>query len=141
MSDEEIKLDLQQQRFEKALAGELEKTSEVIQKTGIFSNIDKLYGIPKSEEGGEEGGETGEEGGSEGADFGGGMDLGTEPAEVTEPAAAEPEAAAEGFNVEKDFPLIMERNKLKLKGLNEAVNRTNKSIDKINDEVDSLLRD
>ena len=64
-----------------------------------------------------------------------------DPGEAAETPAAEPEPAAEGFNVEKDFPLIMERNKLKLKGLNEAVNRTNKTIDKINDEVESLLKD
>ena len=43
-SDEEIKLDLQQQRIEKAVAAELEKTPEVISKTGIFANLDKLYG-------------------------------------------------------------------------------------------------
>ena len=43
-SDEEIKLDLQQQRIERAVAGELEKTQEVITSTGIFDNLDKLYG-------------------------------------------------------------------------------------------------
>jgi hypothetical protein len=44
MSDEEIKLDIQQQRIEKAVATELENTATVIVKTGIFDNIDKLYG-------------------------------------------------------------------------------------------------
>jgi hypothetical protein len=44
MSDEEIKLDIQQQRIEKAVAKELENTATVIVKTGIFDNIDKLYG-------------------------------------------------------------------------------------------------
>jgi hypothetical protein len=43
-SDEEIKLDIQQQRIEKAVAAELEKTAEVITSTGLFTNIDKLYG-------------------------------------------------------------------------------------------------
>ena len=43
-SDEEIKLDLQQQRIEKAVGEELKNTPAVIQKTGIFDNIDKLYG-------------------------------------------------------------------------------------------------
>ena len=43
-SDEEIKLDIQQQRIEKAVSAELEKTAEVITSTGLFSNIDKLYG-------------------------------------------------------------------------------------------------
>jgi len=45
-SDEDIRLDLQQQRLEKAVAKELENTPNVISKTGIFDNIDKLYGSP-----------------------------------------------------------------------------------------------
>ena len=43
-SDEEIKLDLQQQRIEKAVGAELTNTATVITHTGIFDNIDKLYG-------------------------------------------------------------------------------------------------
>ena len=43
-SDEEIKLDLQQQRVEKAISTEIQNTPNVITKTGLFDNIDKLYG-------------------------------------------------------------------------------------------------
>jgi len=43
-SDEEIRLDLQQQRIERAVGEELKATATVITKTGIFDNIDKLYG-------------------------------------------------------------------------------------------------
>ena len=43
-SDEEIKLDLQQQRVEKAVSAEIAATPNVITKTGLFDNIDKLYG-------------------------------------------------------------------------------------------------
>jgi len=43
-SDEEIKLDLQQQRIEKAAGAELTNTATIITHTGIFDNIDKLYG-------------------------------------------------------------------------------------------------
>jgi hypothetical protein len=43
-SDEEIRLDIQQQRIERAVSAELAKTAEVITKTGLFDNIDKLYG-------------------------------------------------------------------------------------------------
>jgi hypothetical protein len=43
-SDEEIKLDLQQQRIERAVANELTKTPEVITSTGLFDSLDKLYG-------------------------------------------------------------------------------------------------
>ena len=43
-SDEEIKLDLQQQRIERAVASELTNTPTIITHTGIFDNLDKLYG-------------------------------------------------------------------------------------------------
>jgi hypothetical protein len=42
-SDDEIKLDLNQQRMEIAVAAELANTPNVINRTGIFDNIDKLY--------------------------------------------------------------------------------------------------
>jgi hypothetical protein len=44
-SDEEIKLDLQQQRIEKAVGAELTNTATIISHTGVFDNIDKLYGV------------------------------------------------------------------------------------------------
>ena len=47
-SDEDIKLDLQQQRIEKAVGAELTNTATIITHTGIFDNIDKLYGNPVS---------------------------------------------------------------------------------------------
>jgi hypothetical protein len=43
-SDEEVRLDLQQQRVERAVGEELKATATVITKTGLFDNIDKLYG-------------------------------------------------------------------------------------------------
>jgi hypothetical protein len=43
-SDDEIKLDLQQQRIEKAVGAELTNTPTIIIHTGIFDNVDKLYG-------------------------------------------------------------------------------------------------
>jgi hypothetical protein len=43
-SDEEIRVDLLQQRFERALGEELKGTPTVITKTGLFDTIDKLYG-------------------------------------------------------------------------------------------------
>ena len=145
MSDEEIKLDLQQQRFEKAMAGELEKTAEVIQKTGIFSNIDKLYGTPKTSEDSTEGGDT--EGDDAGMDIGGdiGMDMGTDTGmdtgteePVDEPAA---EPAAESYNIQSDLPFLMENKGYDLKGLKESISKSNQSISEINKEVESLLKD
>jgi len=77
MSEDEIKHDLLEQRFEKAAASELEKTSEIIKRTGAFDTVDNLYGDPDAEysdENAEGGGGGGAAGG--GDDFGGGGDLG-----------------------------------------------------------------
>jgi hypothetical protein len=45
-SDEEIKLDLNQQRIEIAVGAELQNTATIITHTGIFDNLDKLYKTP-----------------------------------------------------------------------------------------------
>ena len=142
MSDEEIKLDLQQQRFEKALAGELETTKDVIKKTGLFNTVDKLYGEPPTAETAEEtpSEEPGLDSGSEATqDF----DMGGPETEA--PGAGEevtePVPAAEGFNKERGLPLLMEKKGLSLDGLDEAVNKTKTNIDTINEEVESLLED
>ena len=42
-SDEEIKIDLQQQRIERAVGSELTNTATIITHTGVFDNLDKLY--------------------------------------------------------------------------------------------------
>ena len=97
-SDEDIKLDLQQQRIEKAVGAELTNTATIITHTGIFDNIDKLYGNSTS---GATGGAApssspppGGGGGFGGGDIGGGMeDLGgPEPGGGPELGGA-PEAA------------------------------------------------
>ena len=36
-------------RLEKAIATELEKTTQIIKKTGIFDNVDRIYGEPGAE--------------------------------------------------------------------------------------------
>jgi len=44
-SDEEIKLDVQQIRMERAVSAELDNTATIITHTGLFDQVDKLYGI------------------------------------------------------------------------------------------------
>jgi hypothetical protein len=95
-SDDEIKLDLQQQRIEKAVGAELTGTPTIITHTGIFDNVDKLYKVvtgatsssatPPPPPGGEDmgGGDMG------GGDMGGGAPPPPPPAE--EPAAVTPES-------------------------------------------------
>ena len=145
MSDEEIKLDLQQQRFEKALSGELAKTEEIIKKTGVFNTVDKLYGEPPTTEGeaAAEGTESAEAGLDMTMDMGGDEDIGADMGgeEGGTEVETEPAAAAEGFNVEKGIPLLMENKGLNLKDLDVVMKKTNKNIDEINKEVESLLKD
>lgn len=104
MSDEEVKLDLQQQRFEKAIASELETTSEVIKKTGVFTNIDKLYGDPDAPE------PTGDDDG--GSDIGGMGDTGMDSPATEEPVDDIPMDTDGGelgeSNTEEDLSIILE---------------------------------
>ena len=99
-SDEEIKLDLQQQRIEMAVGAELTNTATMITHTGLFDNIDKLYGNKVS--GATAGGAApasppppGGGGFGGGGDLGGGgmEDLGAAP-EGGAPEGGAPEAAA-----------------------------------------------
>ena len=71
-SEDEIRLDLEQQRLEKAAANELAKTTEVIIHTGIFDNIDKIFGKRADQEG-QAGGAPGAEGGAPGGGGGGSL--------------------------------------------------------------------
>lgn len=48
-SDKEIQDNFEELRLEKGLAAELEKTSQIIKKTGIFDNVDRIYGEPGAE--------------------------------------------------------------------------------------------
>tara|TARA_R110000803_G_scaffold25801_2_gene61595 strand:- start:5075 stop:6922 length:1848 start_codon:yes stop_codon:yes gene_type:complete len=146
MSDEEIKLDLQQQRFEKAIAKELELTSEIIKKTGVFNQIDKLYGdIESTEE--TAGEESGSElpgdistppppmGGSvESPDMGGG--------DLSMDSDIPPPPPVEEYNkTKKDLPLILENKGILLPNLEEMAKKTYNTIDKLNKEIDDLVKD
>jgi|TARA_R110001606_G_scaffold91217_2_gene203684 hypothetical protein len=141
MSDEEIKLDLQQQRFEKAIAKELEDTATIIKKTGVFNQIDKLYGDVESTES-EEGDEGGLPGGSDTEStppppMGGGgappppMDMGGDA----------PEAAAESFKIQRDLPLILENKGINLPDIEKMSQKANREISKLNEEIDNLVKE
>ena len=76
MSEEDIRVDLEQQRMEKAAAAEMEQTSNIIKKTGVFDRVDALYGefgvTSDQNETGSEGSEGGDEFAAGGGGFGGG---------------------------------------------------------------------
>ena len=76
-SDKEIQENFEEIRLEKALAAELEKTTQIIKQTGIFDTVDRMYGEPGAkyqDEQAQQEGEGGDEMG--GMPGGGGMDMG-----------------------------------------------------------------
>jgi hypothetical protein len=141
-SDEEIKLDIQQQRIEKAVGAELQKTPEVIIHTGIFDNIDRLYGkkpgevaSPPAE--GEDMGAPPSDMGSLGGLGGGGGDMGAPPEapEAPEaPAGGEitPESRMNDLNLILEDDLISGRDEIDL-----SKGRT--SINEIETKLNELL--
>jgi hypothetical protein len=48
-SDNEVVLDLQQQRLERAMGFELNNTQNIIKRSGVFDDVDAKYGIPEEE--------------------------------------------------------------------------------------------
>ena len=52
MSDAEIKEMFLEIRFEKAMAAELAATANIIKKTGMFDNVDRIYGDYEAMNGG-----------------------------------------------------------------------------------------
>lgn len=79
-SDKDIKENLEEIRLEKGISAELEKTTQIIKRTGLFDTVDRIYGEPGAEymddQGQQGGGDDAMGGGSMGGggDFGGGLD-------------------------------------------------------------------
>ena len=150
MSEEEIRNDLEQQRMEKAASAEMEQTSTIIKKTGIFDRVDTLYG----EFGGSdaEGGDAGDAGGDTGGDdFGSDFASGMDSEAGGEATAAEADATVESIDDKKD-KLIVEEGKRKLEEktnkyrkvyfnkLVESIDKSDKiyNVDELDDEVDTI---
>lgn len=136
-SDEEIKLDLQQQRIEKAVGEELKKTAEVITHTGLFDNLDKLYGKKEGEPAG-----TPTEGGAP-PEGGGGMPP-EPPGELPAPPAPGPEPGGEAGvtpeSIERDMNILLESDML---GADEMIDlsKAKKSLGEMEQKLNSLLKD
>ena len=158
-SDEEIKLDLQQQRIEMAVGAELTNTATMITHTGLFDTIDKLYGNKVS--GATAGGAApssppppgGGGGFGGGGDIGGGMeDLGApEPGGAPEagaPEAGAPEAAAppeaeltpESFKRD-NLKILVEQGSLTEDDSYIDLSKGKNSLGDIEDQLSKLLKD
>ena len=139
-SDDEIRLDLEQQRLEKAAAAELEKTPEVITKTGFFTKIDKLYGdilTPTTDDsatGDEAGGFGGDEAGAGGfgGDEAGGFG-GDEAGGFGGDEAGGEGGFGEGFRGDED---VIEKLLLEGKRKNEDIMNMTNGIDNLISDTD-----
>ncbi len=132
MSDNEVILDLQQQRMERAIGAELMNTAQIIRRTGVFDDVDKKYGIPEEErkqiEDAIAQGGGGEEGGLPGGGGGGSMSMSdplgtpaggegaaTPGADIGAPAAGGETAPLAEEKEEKKEPVYRsESNKMKI---------------------------
>jgi hypothetical protein len=150
-SDEEIKLDLQQQRIEKAVGAELTNTATIITHTGVFDTIDKLYATksgttavgataPAPPPGGGGGG------GLE-SDLGGGLDLGAAPepgGEAELGGAPEPGGEAEitPESVKRDnLNILLESSNLTEDDSYIDLSRARNSLGDMEKELDKILND
>jgi len=138
-SDEEVRLDLQQQRIERAVGEELKATPTVITKTGLFDNIDKLYG---SATGGTATAAAANAAGEVTAPPpGGGFEtapppLEPAPAEEAPPAGGEPELAPE--SKKKDMNILIENNLIEGSRMID-LGQAQDSLGEISKELDKLL--
>ena len=143
-SDEEVKLDLQQQRIERAVGEELKATATVITKTGFFDNIDKLYGTTTGTTQ-TQGAETETE--SPLPSFGGGGEIpglpepaGGEPAggETPPPPETGGEAGVTPESKKKDFNILVENNMIEGDEFLD-LGKARESLGEISKELDKLL--
>jgi hypothetical protein len=149
-SDDEIKLDLQQQRIEKAVGAELTNTATIISHTGIFDNIDKLYG---SKSGTTQSAEVpappppGGGGSFGGGDFGGESELGGEPALGGEELPPAPEAGGEGeltpesFKRKENWNILLESGNMTDDDSYIDLSKSRNSLGDIETELNKLLND
>jgi hypothetical protein len=132
-SDEEIKLDLQQQRIEKAVGAELTNTATIITHSGIFDNVDKLYGN-KSGSTANAGGAPPPPGGDEG---GGGMP-------PPPPPGPEPGGAAgvtpESFKRD-NLKILLESNSLTDEDSYIDLSKGKNSLGEMEAQLSKLLKD
>jgi hypothetical protein len=127
-SDEEIKLELQQVRMERAVSAELDNTATIITKTGLFDTVDRLYKAPAS----------GTTAPAPGGDAGGAPDMGAPAPEAGGPPTP-PEAAP-------TVPESTLSNKLNILTENKedeylSFDKMNNSLGAMENELSKLLRD
>jgi hypothetical protein len=129
-SDNEVLLDLQQQRLERAMGFELTNSQLVIKRSGIFDEVDSKYGIPEEER---------EKMMAQGAEdaAGGGMDMGG-PASTP---SAEPADAGEPLSESKKSKLLGMLGESDEMGDLFNLEKAQKNIYEIENKLNDILND
>jgi hypothetical protein len=140
-SDEEIKLDLQQQRIERAVGAELINTATIITHTGLFDNIDKLYA---TKSGGTQNATStpppapGADMGGMGADMGGGMEGPPLPPPGPEPGG-EAGVTPESINKKDNLKILLESENLTEDDSFIDLSKARNSLGDIESQLNKLL--
>lgn len=154
-SDKDIKDNLEEIRLEKALAAELEKTSQIIKRTGIFDIVDRTYGEPSAQyqddqqqqgddmQGGLGGGGGAPMGG--GSDFGSGLDdLGApgqdEDGDIAGAEGAEPTADMSGGEEQGGTP-PPDMNQPPMENIRRRKTLIKESLDKKKRQYHKMLKE
>jgi hypothetical protein len=138
-SDEEIKLDLQQQRIERAVGAELTNTATIITHTGLFDNIDKLYGTKSG--GTQNGLAASTPPPAPGGDMGGGMgaDMGGPPAPPGPEPGGEAGVTPESINKKDNLKILLENDSLTEDDSYIDLSKARNSLGDIETQLDKLL--
>ena len=147
LTDSEISVMLNEIRLENAISFELQRTPEIIKKTNLFKQVDRIYGEPGAEYseqpvgGDQQGGLMGGGGGAPMGGFGGGPSFGDELGDLGEPGSDDSGdiGGEEGDQSLSDMsggqPLMENRLLSAMNDYISYINRNNEDNDVSNEDI------
>ena len=147
LTDSEISVMLNEIRLENAISFELQRTPEIIKKTNLFKQVDRIYGEPGAEYseqpvgGDQQGGLMGGGGGAPMGGFGGGPSFGDELGDLGEPGSDDSGdiGGEEGDQSLSDMsggqPLMENRLLSAMNDYISYINRNNEDNDASNEDI------
>ena len=147
LTDSEISVMLNEIRLETAISVELQRTPEIIKKTNLFKQVDRIYGEPGAEYseqpvgGDQQGGLMGGGGGAPMGGFGGGPSFGDELGDLGEPGSDDSGdiGGEEGGQSLSDMsggqPLMENRLLSAMNDYISYINRNNEDNDTSNEDI------
>lgn len=147
LTDSEISVMLNEIRLENAISVELQRTPEIIKKTNLFKQVDRIYGEPGAEYseqpvgGDQQGGLMGGGGGAPMGGLGGGPSFGDELGDIDEPGSDDSgyiggeEGGQSLSNMSGGQPLMENRLLSALNDYISYINRNNEDNDVSNEDI------